>query len=41
MYPGVFAMLWPDDAHMPRLQATGKPELIKKAVMKVNIDLVR
>jgi YhcH/YjgK/YiaL family protein len=41
MYPGIFVMLWPDDAHMPRLQVAGKSELIKKAVMKVNIDLVR
>jgi len=41
MYPGIFAMIWPDDAHMSRLQAAGKSELIKKAVMKVNIDIVR
>lgn len=41
MYPGIFAMLWPDDAHMPRLQVAGKSELIKKAVMKVSIDLAR
>jgi beta-galactosidase beta subunit len=34
-------MLWPDDAHMPRLQVAGKSELIKKAVMKVSIDLAR
>jgi biofilm protein TabA len=33
MRPGIFAMLWPDDSHMP--------EVIKKAVMKVNIDLAR
>ncbi len=36
MYPGMFAMFWPGDAHMPRLQVEGKSELIKKAVMKVN-----
>ena len=41
MYPGIFAMFRPDDAHMPRLQVAGKPELIKKAVMKINIDLTR
>ena len=41
MYPGIFALFWPGDAHMPRLQVAGKPELIKKAVMKVSIDLVR
>ena len=41
MYPGIFTVFWPGDAHMPRLQVAGKPELIKKAVMKVSIDLVR
>lgn len=41
MYTGIFAMFWPDDAHMPRLQVAGKSELIKKAVMKVSIDFVR
>jgi YhcH/YjgK/YiaL family protein len=41
MYPGIFAMFRPDDAHMPRLQAAGKPEMIKKAVMKVSINLMR
>jgi biofilm protein TabA len=38
MRPGIFAMFWPGDAHMPGLQATGKPEIIKKAVMKISID---
>ena len=38
MHPGIFAMFWPGDAHMPRLQAAGKPEIIKKAVMKISID---
>jgi YhcH/YjgK/YiaL family protein len=41
MKPGIFAMFWPGDAHMPRLQVAGKPELIKKAVMKISIDYVR
>jgi biofilm protein TabA len=41
MYPGIFAMFWPDDAHMPRLRTAGKPELIKKAVMKVSIDFIK
>jgi biofilm protein TabA len=40
MHPGIFAAFWPGDAHMPRLKAAGKPEMIKKAVMKINIDLV-
>ena len=37
MYPGMFAMFWPGDAHMPRLQVAGKSEVIKKAVMKINV----
>ena len=41
MYPGIFAVFWPSDAHMPRLQTFGKPQLVKKAVMKVNINLLR
>jgi biofilm protein TabA len=41
MHSGIFAMFWPGDAHMPGLQVTEKPEMIKKAVMKVNIDFAR
>lgn len=41
MYPGMFAVFWPEDAHMPELQVDGKPQTIKKAVMKVSVDLVR
>jgi YhcH/YjgK/YiaL family protein len=41
MYPGIFAMFWPGDAHMPGLQIAVKPEMIKKAVMKISIDLAR
>lgn len=40
MHPGVFAVFWPGDAHMPRLQMDKKPQMMKKAVMKVNIELV-
>ena len=40
MHPGIFAVFWPCDAHMPRLKTAGKPEMIKKAVMKINIDFV-
>ena len=39
MVPGIFAVFWPSDAHMPGLQVAGKTELIKKAVMKISIDL--
>jgi YhcH/YjgK/YiaL family protein len=30
MYLGIFAVFWPSDAHMPRLQTFGKPQLVKK-----------
>ena len=40
MYPGIFAALWPEDAHMPRIMTGEKPELIKKAVFKIKIDLI-
>ncbi|PKN68987.1 MAG: hypothetical protein CVU52_09795 [Deltaproteobacteria bacterium HGW-Deltaproteobacteria-10] len=40
MYPGIFAAFWPEDAHMPRIMTGGKPELIKKAVCKIKIDLI-
>jgi biofilm protein TabA len=41
MYPGIFAMFWPLDAHLPGLRVADKPEMIKKAVMKINVDLAR
>lgn len=40
MYPGLFALFGPSDAHMPGLYASGRPEHIKKAVMKIRIDLL-
>lgn len=40
MSPGIFAALWPEDAHMPRIMTGGKSELIKKAVFKIKIDLI-
>lgn len=39
MTPGLFALFGPNDAHMPRLYAAGKPEAVKKAVMKIRIDM--
>jgi YhcH/YjgK/YiaL family protein len=39
MTPGLFALFGPNDAHMPRLYAAGKPLNVKKAVMKIRIDL--
>lgn len=40
MYPGIFAAFWPEDAHMPRIMTGEKPELIKKAVFKIKIDII-
>jgi len=40
MCPGIFAALWPEDAHMPRIMTGEKSELIKKYVFKIRIDLV-
>lgn len=39
MIPGLFALFGPNDAHMPRLQTTDKPLVVKKAVMKIRIDM--
>lgn len=39
MKPGLFALFGPQDAHMPRLHAAGKPEVVKKAVMKIRLDM--
>jgi len=38
MTPGLFALFGPHDAHMPRLYATGRPDVVKKAVMKIRWD---
>jgi biofilm protein TabA len=40
MYPGIFAAFWPEDAHMPQIMTGKKSELIKKAVFKINVNLV-
>jgi len=40
MTPGRFILFGPNDAHMPRLQATNKPEVVKKAVMKIRFDAI-
>jgi len=39
MLPGLFALFGPNDAHMPRLHAAGKPQNVKKAVMKIRFDM--
>ena len=41
MYPGIFAVFWPEDAHLPGLIAGDKSQLIRKAVFKINIDIIR
>ena len=37
MQPGTFAIMWPEDVHMPGM-AAGNPVLLKKVVIKVKID---
>lgn len=37
--PGYFVALFPHDAHMPQLQVTGMPPLVKKVVVKVDVSL--
>jgi len=39
--PGWFVVFFPDDAHMPQLQAGEKPERIKKVVVKVRKELLK
>ncbi len=38
--PGTFVMFFPHDAHMPSLMVEEKPELVKKVVLKVRVDLL-
>jgi YhcH/YjgK/YiaL family protein len=38
--PGTFVMLYPQDAHMPGLMIEEKPELIKKVVVKIDLELL-
>jgi len=35
---GEFIILYPEDAHKPSMAIDGKPEFVKKAVVKVRID---
>ncbi len=34
--PGFFTVLFPQDAHMPKLMTGSRPEQVKKVVVKVN-----
>jgi biofilm protein TabA len=36
--PGFFTVLFPHDAHMPKLITGSNPEIVKKAVVKLNIN---
>ncbi len=40
VFPGTFVMLFPQDAHMPALMIEEKPELIKKVVVKIKVELL-
>jgi len=40
LYPGTFTMLFPHDAHMPGLTPQGKPEQVKKVVVKIKKELL-
>ena len=39
--PGVFAALFPADAHMPMLMSGATPQRVKKVVVKINLELLR
>ena len=39
MPPGLFVLFGPDDAHRPRLHPVSRPEQVKKAVVKVPVDI--
>lgn len=36
--PGIFAVLFPEDAHMPGLQADSTPEPVRKIVVKIAVS---
>ncbi len=38
--PGMFALFWPEDAHLPGL-AVGEPASLRKCVVKVRVEAVR
>lgn len=41
IHPGTFVIFFPKDAHMPQLVAGTTPELVKKVVVKINVELVK
>ncbi len=40
-YPGFFTVLFPQDAHMPKMITGAGPELVKKVVVKMNVRLIQ
>jgi biofilm protein TabA len=40
LYPGTFAVFFPEDAHMPQLTVGDKPQTVKKVVVKVARELL-
>jgi len=40
IFPGIFAVFFPHDAHMPSLMIGDVPECVKKVVVKVNVKLL-
>lgn len=40
VFPGTFVMLYPHDAHIAGLMLESGPELVKKVVVKVKIELL-
>ncbi len=41
MAPGTFIMLFPHDAHMPSLMIENEPEMVKKVVVKIKVELMQ
>jgi YhcH/YjgK/YiaL family protein len=39
--PGFFAALFPGDAHRPQIVAGSESQLVKKAVIKINLDRLK
>lgn len=37
--PGIFAVYYPEDGHLPQLTVGDAPETVKKVVVKVSVDL--
>ena len=40
VFPGTFACLFPQDAHMPQLKSDAKGGEVKKVVVKIDLDLL-